>query len=90
MGAKRKYHLLPINLLPFQKCLCDAKHLGEKYKSLESSLQKFSLYPSNYSIKFVGALSYLQFHCSRGYLYTCTNITEVKNNMNATKGANKV
>lgn len=41
MEAERKHHLLPINLFPFQKCLCEAKHLGKKQKSLENPLQRF-------------------------------------------------
>lgn len=40
MEAKSKHHLLPIDLFPFRKCFCAAKHLGEKQKALENPLQK--------------------------------------------------
>lgn len=38
--AERKHCLLPIYLFPFHKCLCEAKHLGKKPKSLRESFAK--------------------------------------------------
>lgn len=46
MEAERKHRFLPINLFPFQKCLRDAKHLGEKHKVLVNSLWRlFFVHP---------------------------------------------